>query len=1137
MNNSLQACHPQANATVSASAGSGKTWLLVSRIIRLLLSGVEPDSILAITFTRKAATEMSERLMQRLYAFAIADDALLAEQLLQTGLDAQEHDYDTARGLYEKLLSRQRGVIITTFHAFSQQILRRFPLEADIAANFELTETTELLRQEAWDALMDSCTRQADSPTAKSLESLMVGCNSLHSTRTALFSFLEHRSDWWAISDSSEKPVEDVCSTIAGHLEIDPTSLPDADNLIKTHKETLKEFSALLRKHDNKTNREHADLLDSVFDKELNFSAVQTAFLTKEGAPRKRDYKKAWEKTMGSDGALRFVEIHESMCAQILSFQDLIARHKTYDLNKNWLHTGMAFLEHYQQIKRNRRLLDFADLEWKAYYLINKADNAHWIQYKLDQRINHMLVDEFQDTNPTQWRLLKPLLEELAASEEAHLRSCFIVGDSKQSIYGFRRADSSLFDEASNWLGQNLEAMTVPLEVSYRSSPAIIDFVNMIFSSGELHQHINKFTEHSTHKEELWGTVAVLPLFDEPETEEQKQNTELRNPLVEPRQVSENIRYKNEAASIAARISELVKSGIQVEVDDEQRAIRYSDIMILLRARTEAASYEAALREQAIPYFGADRGSLLDRIEIGDMMALLDVLLTPHNNLALARVLRSPLFSLNNELLVDIAEYSHRHNCEWMSALNRLANEASSAEQLHYAAQKLADWRSRCGTVPVHDLLDSIYSEANVYERFTAAAPVHLHSSIHANLTRFIELALEIDSGRYPSMSQFRAHLIAMSEFAPDRVSCAHSVGDMNRVHIMTIHASKGLEAPVVFLVDSARPPKDSDTWKALVSWPGQVEKPDLLLLLPPQKARDSKIKALQEKQATRDIHERANLLYVAMTRAKQMLVISGCKPPKGDKLGWYGQVCQQIDELTESDSINKGYSSKSLREPLFSPDEDTKSILVQQDHAINRLVPGISTGRQAEIAPSRHSSPHLMLSETLHSASMDETDSIQGRQRGILIHSLLEKLSVQKDNDDVLYSECKNRFAYEYSEDLFKKCWQEAKNAITGCPLPEWYDAENTALNEVPLIYTDSSSGRTVHGIIDRLVMHGDTISIIDYKTHHAATADNADDIAQEYEEQMRYYIDGVKQLWPAKAIRAWLYFTACKQAIECHF
>lgn len=1137
MNASLQACMPGTNATVSASAGSGKTWLLVSRIVRLLLENAAPESILAITFTRKAATEMSERLMERLYSFATADEGQLTTLLTAIGLDEDPQDHDRARALYEQLLSKHRGVTITTFHAFAQQILRRFPLEADIAANFELSETTELLQQESWEAMMEAVTRSPDSEAAQALESLMLACNGLYNTRLALFSFLAHRSDWWAISQPGHDPVTEVSCELARYLDIDPAQPPAAADFIQQHRVQLEQFSALLKTHPTKTNLSAAEQLDQALEGSQTLPAIRSVFLTTASEPRVRKPSKVQAQKMGAREEQAFLDLHQELSSEIIAYYDIIARHNSYHMNRNWYIAGNVLLGHYQRIKTNRRILDFADLEWKAYTLLNHADNAHWIQYKLDQRINHLLVDEFQDTNPTQWRLLKPLLEELASGKDDRQRSCFIVGDSKQSIYGFRRADPALFDEASHWLATLLQAKTVPLEISWRSSPAIIDFINTLFLSGALQARIKNYSQHDTHRKELWGHVEILPLFKEPDEvlhDDLMQPGELRNPLLQPRAEVEGIRYKNEATEIARRIRDLLDSGVCVGDGDNKRVLRYNDVMILLRTRTEARHYEAALRELGIPYFAADRGTLLDRIEIADMMALLDVLVTPHNNLALARVLRSPVFSFGNELLVQIAEYSQKHKCEWMHAVHELAIQSPSQTGFKAASNMLGNWHAHCGKLPVHDLLDKIYSEANILERFCAAAPGHMHNSIRANLIRFIELALEIDSGRYPSMGQFRAHLHAMSQYAPDKMDEAPASGDNNRVHVMTIHSSKGLEAAVVFLADSARAANNKNAYRTLVSWPSQADNPEHIVLLPSRAERDARLQALQEKQAQRDEHEQINLLYVAMTRAKQMLVITGCQPAKGEELGWYGQLCAQLENTGYPDCLSQGFVLK-YAEPEYQLPALSNVPTIARPALEEPCLPASSTDRETEIAPSL-SGNRLTADDSRYAASIDEHETISGRQRGILIHAMLEKLSSRDITDsDAVWGSLNKEYLADFSEEMLLACWQEAKISIQNCPYSEWFAATCTALNEIPLMYTHKQSGRVVNGIIDRLVINGGTIDIIDYKTHHSATTENLSEISAHYAEQMRYYINGVKLLWPDKTVRAWLYFTAIQQAIEC--
>ncbi|HEX5636886.1 MAG TPA: 3'-5' exonuclease, partial [Gammaproteobacteria bacterium] len=533
--------------------------------------------------------------------------------------------------------------------------------------------------------------------------------------------------------------------------------------------------------------------------------------------------------------------------------------------------------------------------EWKAYCLLTQTGNAHWVQYKLDQRIDHLLVDEFQDTNPTQWQLLLPLLQEMAAGESERARSVFLVGDEKQSIYSFRRAKPELQAIASSWLTDNLGARSFPLNKSWRSSPAIIEFVNSLFTQEEMHALFPDFPLHETHKTELPGEVVVLPALETgsddaipaPATDSGVA-TVLRNPLQQPREEAQNL-HDLEGRQIAQQIRQLVDNKTAVQVDGFDRAMQYDDIFILLRKRTHVASYEKALRDAGIPYMGANRGSLLECIEIDDMLALLDTLLTPFNNLALAQVLKSPLFSADDIDLMQLA--AHKSIPLWIDRLAEIAAERDEQHPLHRAHHYLCSWSALADRIPVHDLLDRIYHESQLVERYVATSPPSLKPRVRANLIRFLEMALDLDSGRYPSLMHFLLHIRELQQQERDAPDEAPMQTDDARVRIMTIHASKGLEAPVVFLADTINNDPNRDTLSALVEWPAQQERPTHIQLIPTKDSRDQISDTCLDNQKRTESQEQLHLLYVAVTRAKQCLYISACRPEIKPSTDWYTPI------------------------------------------------------------------------------------------------------------------------------------------------------------------------------------------------------------------------------------------------------
>ncbi len=746
-------------------------------------------------------------------------------------------------------------------------------------------------------------------------------------------------------------------------------------------------------------------------------------------------------------------------------------------------------------------------------------------QYKLDSRIEHLLIDEFQDTNPTQWHLIRPLLEEMSQQAPdpdapGPRRSVFLVGDAKQSIYRFRGAEPRLFDNASDWLERQLGARRQSLRKSWRSAPAIIDCVNRVFGpDGPL--PLPDFETHVVHHAERWGRVTLLPLAQEPEVEDEDENKGrdeagpepiLRNPLQTPRPEQVEQRHRLEGRSIANTIRELVTTPVLIGDAGAARPVRYRDILILARSRTHIGAIEAALREAGIPYLGAERGTLLDSLEVADLVNLLHWLDMPHDNLALAGVLRSPLFAVDDRDLIDLARAGRG---PWLDRLDALAETRPPGSPLPRAAHWLRQWRARIGQVPVHDLLDRIYSEGEVMERFCAAFPPHLGNRVQANLTRFLELALEMDSGRYPSLMRFIQWLKELHQQAREAPDEPVSAGSGDRVRLMTIHAAKGLEAPVVFLADAARVDSANHAWEVLHDWPVDAPRPQRFLLNPPTEARDPLTRDLLEQQRADEAREEANLCYVALTRSRQLLYVSGSQPSKGQDRGWYGKLAAAYD--LEPDAIDEPVVLEEAGTPPTAaaprPAPAVTPVTVDPRLAEPLQLQPVAT----EIAPSRQ----LAASEAVGGA-VDE----DGRLRGIVIHALLEALGAEQPFEP---EDIPARLGLSVDPGALASWWQEARAIWQHPELQFLFDPARyqSAWNEVPLQYRQD--GRTVYGILDRLVLTETEALVVDYKTHRAATPANLATLAAPYVPQLQYYVAGVRRLWPDRRVRGLLLFTAC--------
>ena len=1110
----LSPASPAHNATVMASAGTGKTWLLITRLVHLLLAGAQPGGIVAITFTRKAAAEMEERLAQRLFEMAAADDQTLDALFQQQGIMVTPENRKKARILYEALLYSQQGIRTTTFHAFCQEILRRFPLEAEVPAGFELLENSAAIQQEAWDALFSEATRSPEGALASALETLFLHCGGLFNTQNALLDFLAHRSDWWAFTDHRKDPVAYARETLRSQLRVDADTDPIRHFFSEGCQEALREYAELLSLHRTKTNMALAETLFRTLETQpitSQFTELLGIFLTRTLEPRSMRPTKTRSRAMGEKGEKRFLKLHEELCESLQQTLGQLASQQTLRLSSAWFFAGHRLVEHYQRIKEEQRLLDFADLEWKAYKLLSTAGNAHWVQYKLDQRIDHLLIDEFQDTNPTQWRLILPLLEEMAATTlEERPRSVFLVGDGKQSIYRFRRAEPRLFDAASSWLAEHLGAKCYPMDKSWRSAPAIMAFVNHLFGSGELSHFLPHFHPHETHRQDLWGRVELLPLIEADQSPQPPSRTALRNPLQEPRQPLVDQRHYREGQQIAATIQALMEERAPIEDGGKFRPISYGDILILIARRTHLPPIEQALRDAGVPYLGANRGTLLESQEIQDMEALLGTLSLPHDNLSLAVTLRSPLFACSDEELITLA--TERRGSWWERLLSLCPPPGSP---LARAQKLLPQWRELATRLPVHDLLQRIYSEGNVPARFEAAFPQHLKPRVRANLDRFLQLALEVDSGRYPSLMHFITRLQDLRELKQDAPDEAPGHTTEPQVRLMTIHAAKGLEAPVVFLVDSASSSRQNPSWTALVNWPPDAPQPSHFLLAGRSGEADPLTRSLLEKQASEERREEANLLYVAVTRARQLLYISACAPSRGNYLGWYGIIQRQFE--TETNETGR-ILCQSGTPPKLPPQSgsSSKNKGIEPDPGLRR--PLNIRPLYTEIAPSRQ--------QLAYSGEGGDPD---GRLRGIVIHRLLDLLSRNPhEKPHSLLHRVAGELALKPDSRLLIECQQEVLSVMEAPALHPLFDETRylRTYNEFPLIY--ELDGRTVHGIIDRLLLEEEGVTLIDYKTHRGVSPENISSLAENYRPQMELYALGVQKLWPGKPLRTFLLFTA---------
>jgi ATP-dependent helicase/nuclease subunit A len=1114
------ALDPKHSVVVEACAGSGKTWLLVSRIVRLLLAGVPPGEILAITFTRKAAQEMQARLHEWLHLLAVQDDDTVYQFLRERGLDEIDDALlAKARGLYRDALLAQPAITISTFHGWFMQVIQRAPLNAGVPVGMQLLERTSALREEAWQAFADSLRAAPDGETSRFMQWLFTEYG-LHSARALLENFVHKRAEWWAYTSHLPSPAGGITSDLAAL----PPSRMASSSIRGVGGEAAAAWATEQLQNELDVNFDSDPIVSAGTDASLQAAVQAFAHVLATGTEtqcnKANEMQIAWEvedahqryaalllslytqadeprsfKPTKKQNAEIFLLARDVLFDKLQAVRDALTELAALRMNRAALHCGAALLEHYQELKLRSQQMDFTDLEWQVCRMLNQSDCAEYMQYKLDSRYRHVLLDEFQDTNPLQWQILQSWFAASAAVDSRP--TVFVVGDPKQSIYRFRRADARLFGVVREFLRREFGAHYLTQNETRRNAPAVLDAVNRVFS--EHPDGFADFEEHIAHHRDLPGHVEVLGILPSPAGGEgaargakqaggegRGDEITLRNPLTTPRSEEQSGARELEAEQFAALVADIVANWSVLD-DGKLRRAEYRDIMVLVRKRLHLRVYEHALHARHIPFLTSRRGGLLDTLEAEDIQALLTFLITPFADLELAQALRSPIFSCSDEDLMQIANKEqdkrdkiqgdnllapctlHLATKSWWTCLQ---NMESPSATLQRARELLKNWLAQADKLPVHDLLDRIYFEGDLLHRYAAALPDELHETVRANLQAFMEIALNVDAGRYPSLPRFLAELRelrAAENESPDE----GRVGEVgNALRIYTVHEAKGLEAPIVWLLDTNDTQGKTDSYSVLLDWQPNAPQPAHFSLFSDKRGRGAKRAPYFDADEAYARREEMNLLYVAMTRAKQALLVSGNGEPA--ETSWYGRIAHAVKRDVNPLLVAAG---------SVVPGQEKSPVNV--DAALLRPFP---TGKRAlRITPEQ--------------------------QRGIWLHALLQHMTPPNTaaNKAVLQAQCGIPAAE------MDTLWQQARALLEHDSLQRFFDPQHylSANNEMPYVNAAGELRR-----IDRLVEYDDEVWVLDYKTGEAA-----DPVP--YRAQMAEYRSAMQSVYAGKKIRCALLFS----------
>jgi ATP-dependent helicase/nuclease subunit A len=1131
--NQARASDPAASAWVSANAGTGKTAVLVKRSLRLLLAGFRPEAILCLTYTKTAAAEMHNRLLKVLGEWATIDDDKLRGELTALMRRAPEaKELRTARHLFALALEAKGGLKIHTIHGFCERLLQRFPLESQVTPHFSVLDDREqaLLRRAAFDATMARAAEDGDGVLGRALAKVTTlnsgdyireVINTVLGKRDELarmVAFHGSREDWareeadalkrlFNVGDLAEDALLEQLSRVLSDAEIDAAIA------------ALCEFGSGPRD----SEAEAALRVARASAGESRAAALKLAFLTQDGKVRTQICNKAVAR-----GA-------PSICARLAEAQaifadltDKLAHLRLAEASAAVLALADAVQADYERRKRAEAALDYDDLIVKTQTLLLRADAAAWVLYKIDGGIDHILVDEAQDTNPAQWSIIEALAAEFFAGSSASdkLRTLFAVGDEKQSIYSFQGANPARFGEVGRGFKQKAAALglvwnEVPLTLSFRSTEPVLKAVDSVFgrapASGGLIWQAGGSIQHHAFRT---GEAGLVELW-EVETEDKPQPTDAFEPW------SEEPAGARSVDALCKRIAAAIKGWLDNDepLASKGRSVRAGDILILVRRRDPFTTpMIRELKRLRVPVAGADRMKLTDQLAVQDLVALADFLLMPEDDLALAVVLKSPLFNCNDD---DLFALAHKRGRSLWAALQTKANDDARYAE---AATRLSAWLARADFVPPYEFFSELLGADG--QRLRKAMLTRLGPEAAEAIDEFLDAALAYDRETAPSLQGFVNQLRAGDvEIKRDMEQ------ERDEVRIMTVHGAKGLQAPIVFLPDTCMSPRQQGVALYPLARPGAHPDAGGHLVWPPKGHSNlSGIEASKQavQQAEREEYHR--LLYVGMTRAEDRLYVCGWEGQKSrEKNVWYDLVVGGLEgHLTEV-----GSDSRKLRRMESRQTESARAYETASEQAKPAPLPAWAVAP----APRERSRPKLAPSR-LNLGVEAETQALadqpplgplalseNGRYaRGRLVHALLQHLpEVQPEEQERAARAFVSARGIGLTQDLQQEIVAETLDIVRDASFAPLFQPGSLA--EVPVVAR--IGGHDLEGQIDRLARIDGGLLILDYKTNRPPPS-TLEEVAPAYIAQLAAYRAALRGLYGGIALRAALLWTDGPRLME---
>lgn len=1087
-----EAATPDTSTWLSANAGSGKTRVLTDRVARLLLSGVSPQNILCLTYTKAAASEMQNRLFQTLGRWAMLDDTKLSSELKKLGEQASD-DLASARRLFARAIETPGGLKIQTIHAYCAGLLRRFPMEAGVSPQF--TEMDDRASKTMRQNILERMCESADDITLVQEIFRYLGGGE---TDGLLIDITKHRELFKTPLTREELKQKLQISSVDSFEDVLETCFQPGDL------STLKAFSGHLATG-SAMDVKHAKLLAEVSLTHPNMALLLALekFVLLQRSPFEAKIGKVPTKNLQTG-------VCESIMPQLNAIFERVEQARRQRIALSNLERNLAlhafshrFCALYEAEKARRGFLDFDDLITKAGSLLTDPSIASWVLYRLDGGIDHILVDEAQDTSPAQWAIIDNLAREFTSGSGARddvERTVFVVGDPKQSIYSFQGAEPAAFEKMRDSFASRLKDVgkslsVLPLEHSFRSSAAILEFVDSALEEGD---GLGGEFKHIAFFDQLPGRVDLWPAVEQVSDDEDRLWSD---PVDRPSPHNHVVQL---ADHIAQDIQRLMETETIQAKEGHRRAVTAGDILILVRSRsTLFDEIIRACKTRNLPISGADRLKVSAELAVKDLTAILSFLATPEDDLSLACALKSPLFGWSEDQLFRLSHGRPKGKYLW-----RALSEQSERYEQELAV--LSDLRDVSDFLRPYELIERILNRHQGRQKFLGRLGQEAADGIDA----FLSQSMAFERLEVPSLTGFLNWLQADDITIKRQMD---TVGD--QIRVMTIHGAKGLEAPIVYLPDLAR---------KRVTAPPQVLCVDGQhpVWTPPSNERDplSEDALLSLRRA--DEEERNRLLYVAMTRAEQWLILAAAGDVGDKDTEWY-RICEramsQRPAVQHAFPTGQGYrlEHESWGGAIHSRPSKKESISAE-----NEMWEADSAPLQPP-APNPVSPSQLGGEKTVKGGG-EEDRNPEALAHGTFVHQLLEKLPQHPESSwaKIAGQLAKANRPEPYSD--FKSALQEASKVIQDPELSWVFGPGSMAEVEIssPL---EQTNDQIIHGILDRIIIRDDHILVVDFKTNRRVPGE-LDDVPEGILRQLGAYRAMLKPLYPQHDIQTAIIWTASR-------